>query len=80
MKEALIDAFVSLASLFLVAVLVILYAYALGCFKSDDGSRVRRLAREMMEREAVIAGHAEWKSGTNGEPVFHWKSSKEAKP
>jgi len=72
-KKTFIDAFISLASLFLVAVLVIFYAYALGCFKSDDGSRVRRLAREMMQREAVFAGHAEWRCGTNGEPAFHWK-------
>ena len=35
---------------------------------------VHRLAREMMEREAVIAGHAEWRPGTNGEPVFHWRA------
>lgn len=48
--------------------------------KKHNEQKVRRLAREMMEREAVIAGHAEWKPGTNGEPVFHWKSSQEAKP
>ena len=33
----------------------------------------RQLARELMEREAVLAGHAEWRPGTNGEPVFYWK-------
>lgn len=32
------------------------------------------LARELMEREAVIAGHAEWRPGTNGEPMFHWRN------
>ncbi len=35
--------------------------------------RAHRLAREMMQREAVFAGHAEWRCGTNGEPAFHWK-------
>lgn len=32
--------------------------------------------REMMQREAVFAGHAEWIAGTNGEPVFSWKDCK----
>lgn len=36
--------------------------------------RAHQLAREMMQREAVIAGHAEWRPGTNGEPVFHWRA------
>lgn len=39
------------------------------CHRKDT----HRLAREMMQREAVIAGHAEWRPGTNGEPSFHWK-------
>lgn len=34
---------------------------------------IHRLAREMMERESVFAGHAEWRPGTNGEPTFYWK-------
>lgn len=34
---------------------------------------IHRLAREMMEREAVFSGHAEWRNGTNGEPTFYWK-------
>ena len=74
MKAAFIDALINFGVLVVVAVVVMLYAYAVGCFGSEDGRRIRRLAREMMEREAVIAGHAEWKPGTNGEPVFHWRA------
>lgn len=44
-------------------------------FSNDDG-RVRSVAREMMEREAVIAGHAEWVADTNGRPQFKWKEAK----
>lgn len=35
--------------------------------------RVRQLARELMEREAVLSGHADWKPGDHGEPVFYWR-------
>ncbi len=35
--------------------------------------RAHQLAIQMMQREAVLAGHAEWKPDTNGEPVFYWK-------
>lgn len=35
-----------------------------------------REVRELMEKEAVFAGHAEWIAGTNGEPVFTWKDCK----
>ena len=73
MKKTFIEALTNVGLLLLVAVLVFLYMYALGCFEMDDNGKIRRLARDMMEREAVIAGHAEWKSGTNGEPVFHWR-------
>lgn len=35
--------------------------------------RLRHVVREMMEREAVFAGHAEWVPGDDGRPVFSWK-------
>ncbi len=73
MKKAVIEALATVGLLLLVAVLAVLYMYALGCFEREDNGRIRRLAREMMQREAVFAGHAEWRCGTNGEPAFHWK-------
>lgn len=55
---------------------VALFSFILGTLaeRKHNKQEVHRLAREMMEREAVIAGHAEWRPGTNGEPVFHWRT------
>jgi hypothetical protein len=35
--------------------------------------KVRQLVQERMEIEAVMAGHAEWREGQDGRPVFSWK-------
>jgi len=35
--------------------------------------KVRQLVQERMEVEAVMTGHAEWREGQDGRPVFCWK-------
>lgn len=35
--------------------------------------KVRQLVQERMEVEAVMTGHAEWREGQDGRPVFYWK-------
>lgn len=65
--------FIALTIAWIVAALV---CFVIGTIteRKHNKQEVSRLAREMMEREAVIAGHAEWRPGTNGEPVFHWRA------
>lgn len=55
---------------------IIVACAVMGLVDSRRRDDSRRISLEMMQREAVIAGHAEWRPGTNGEPTFHWKEAK----
>lgn len=45
--------------------------------KEQNLQKVKREVRELMEKEAVLLGHAEWTANTTtGEPVFSWKNCK----
>lgn len=55
---------------------IIVACAVMGLVDSHRRDDSRRIALEMMQRESVFAGHAEWKPGTNGEPTFYWKEAK----
>jgi hypothetical protein len=50
--------------------------FVMNIMRNDYIQNRKREVRELMEKEAVFAGHAEWIAGTNGEPVFTWKDCK----
>jgi hypothetical protein len=60
-----------------------LFGFSVGCLVGTFVStaiemasyrlKVRQLVQERMEVEAVMTGHAEWREGQDGSPVFYWK-------
>lgn len=54
--------------------LTISFSLIINGIRKNYAQNRKREVRELMEKEAVLSGHAEWIAGTNGEPVFSWKS------